>query len=146
MFEELTAFLPQLQDSDYGEWIIDKENDGTPEHPIQFPFVSYDHIVRDFMDAAYSFIDAHKEMGLTHYHDILSESDIEWGSESMKNADVTLLDGRTVMALIVGAIRADRFCEGALLGFFEDGSMSKWLSRLKAIDQEECPDRFGKRD
>lgn len=135
MFEELTAFLPKLQDKNYGEWIVDKENDGTPEHPIQFPFVAYNRIVEEFMDAAYAFIDAHKEMELTRYHDILSESGIEWGSESMKNADVSSLDGRTVMALIVGAIRADRFCEGALLGFFEDGSMAKWLSRLEEIDQ-----------
>ena len=135
MFEELTAFLPKLQDKNYGDWIVDKENDGTPEHPIQFPFVAYNRIVEDFLDAAYDFIDAHKEMELTHYHDILAESDIEWGSESMKNADVASLDGRTVMALIVGAIRADRFCEGALLGFFEDGSMAKWLSRLEEIDK-----------
>lgn len=96
MFEELTAFLPKLQDKNYGEWIVDKENDGTPEHPIQFPFVAYNRIVEDFMDAAYAFIDAHKEMELTRYHDILSESNIEWDSESMKNADVASLDGRTI--------------------------------------------------
>ena len=137
MFEELTAFLPKLQDKNYGEWIVGKENDGTPEHPIQFPFVAYNRIVEDFMDAAYAFIDAHKEMELTRYHDILSESNIEWDSESMKNADVASLDGRTIMALIVGAIRADRFCEGALLGFFEDGSMFKLLNRLKAIDEKQ---------
>lgn len=136
MFENLTSFLPKLQDGDYGEWIVDKENDGTPEHPIHFPFVAYDRIVTDFMDATYDFIDTHKKMELTRYHDILSESNIEWGSESMKHADVASLDGRTVMALIVGAIRADRFCEGALLGLFEDGSIAKWLSRLEEIDQE----------
>ena len=39
------------------------------------------------------------------------------------------------MALIIGAIRAERFCNGALLGFFKDGSITKWLSRLKEIDE-----------
>lgn len=38
------------------------------------------------------------------------------------------------MALIIGAIRAERFCNGALLGSFEDGSIRKWLERLKEID------------
>ena len=136
MFEKLTSFLPKLQDKEYGKWVIDKENDGTLEHPIHMPFVEYGSIVRDFTKAAYSFIDAHKEMGLTDYKSILSESNIEWGMDSMKNADVSSLDGRTVMALIVGAIRADRFCEGALLGFFEDGSIAKWLSRLEETDRE----------
>ena len=53
----------------------------------------------------------------------------------MKNADVSSLDGKTVVALLVGAIRAERFCDGALLDFFEDGSIVKWLSRLKEIDE-----------
>ena len=52
------------------------------------------------------------------------------------NADVSSLDDQIVMALIMGAIRADRFCEGALFGFFKDGSMKRWLLRLKEIDEE----------
>ena len=38
------------------------------------------------------------------------------------------------MALIVGAIRADRFCEGALLSFFNNGCIIKRLERLEIID------------
>jgi hypothetical protein len=34
----------------------------------------------------------------------------------------------------MGAIRAERFCDGALLGFFKDGYILKWLKRLKDID------------
>lgn len=55
----------------------------------------------------------------------------------MKCADVSSLDGRTVMALIIGTIRADRFCEGTLLTSFERWSIAKWLSRLKRIDEAE---------
>ena len=54
----------------------------------------------------------------------------------MRNADVSSLDGRTVMAMILGVIRADRFCEGALLAFLEDGIISKWLSRLYSLDTD----------
>lgn len=46
------------------------------------------------------------------------------------------LDGRTVMALLVRVIRAERFGEGAFLSFCESGSIAKWLQRLKEIDEE----------
>jgi hypothetical protein len=32
------------------------------------------------------------------------------------------LDAKTVLALLNGAIRADRFCEGALFGFMKSGA------------------------
>ena len=53
----------------------------------------------------------------------------------MSEADVSNADGKLVMALLVGALRADRFCEGALLGFLKDGSVARWLERLKEIDE-----------
>lgn len=55
----------------------------------------------------------------------------------MINADVSGLDERCVMALIMGAVRAERFCDGALLNFFNNGSIRKWLERLKKIDEGE---------
>ena len=53
----------------------------------------------------------------------------------MQKTDVSNIDGETVMALLMGAIRAERFCDGALLGFCKDGSIIKWLGRLKEIDE-----------
>ena len=135
MYESLTSLLPKLQGAEYGEWIIDRENDGSPEHPKQFPFVAYGRSVTDLENAIYRFIDEHKEMELTRYGDILEKADIQWDAQSMKQADVSTLDGRTVMALLVGAVRAERFCDGALLNFCEDGSVAKWLQRLKKIDE-----------
>ena len=40
------------------------------------------------------------------------------------------------MALLLEAVRAERFCDGALLGFFEDGSVKRWLLRLREIDDK----------
>ena len=134
MFESITSFLSKIQNADYGEWIIDRENDGTPEHPIQMPFVAYTYVVREFEDTVYRFIDEHKDMELNRYGDILSIAGIEWGTKSMEAANVASLDGKTVMAMIVGAIRAERFCDGALLGFFKSGCVVKWLLRLQEID------------
>lgn len=53
----------------------------------------------------------------------------------MKNADVSDLNAQCVLAFIKGAVRAERFCDGALLDFLKSGCMLKWLERLKAIDE-----------
>ena len=45
-----------------------------------------------------------------------------------------------ITALLMGAIRADRFSEGALLYFFETGTITKWLNRLKEIDEKKSLD------
>ena len=134
MYESLTSFLPRLQGAEFGEWIVDRENDGSPEHPKQFPFVAYGRAVTDLENAIYRFVDEHKEMKLTRYGNILGEAKIQWGADSMREANVSSLDEKTVMALLVGAIRAERFCDGALLRFCEDGYVAKWLQRLKEID------------
>lgn len=134
MYESLTTLIPVLATDNFGEWIIDKENDGTPEHPIQWPFVNYGDAVVNLEKEIYRFYDEHPDFGLKRYGDILNAGGIEWGMESMKRADVSSLDGKTVMALLLGAVRAERFCDGALLGFCEDGSVIKWLERLKELD------------
>jgi hypothetical protein len=135
MFEQIIEFLPKLKGKPFGEWIIDQENDGTPEHPIQLPFVSYSQIVHEFEEAVYRFVDEHREMQLTDYAGILRKANVQTGLDSLKDADVSDYDGTTVMALIVGAIRAERFCDGALLGCFESGCIQKWLERLVEIDK-----------
>jgi hypothetical protein len=73
-------------------------------------------------------------LAVTRYETILKKSGIDWSFKSMKDADVMTANGQTVMALLVGAIRADRFSEGTLLSFFENGSIRKWLIRLQEID------------
>ena len=52
------------------------------------------------------------------------------------NANVDELDGKTVVALILGTIRAERFSDGTLLEFCQNGCIAKWLSRLKEIDTQ----------
>ena len=133
-FENLIKYLPLLEDDNIGTWVIDRENDGRPEHPIQMPFVNYSEMVHDFIKDVYDFEEKNKDFELTRYGEILEKNGLEWGSKSMSEADVSSLDGQCIMALIMGAVRAERFCDGALLGFFKDGSIKKWLERLKKID------------
>lgn len=133
-FENLVKYLPLLEDDKIGTWFIDRENDGTPEHPIQMPFVNYSEMVHHFIDDVYDFNVHNKDFGLNHYYDILEKNGLEWGSKSMSEADVSSLDAQCIMALIIGAVRAERFCDGALLGFFKDGSIRRWLERLKELN------------
>lgn len=137
VYKSLTDFLPMLEEDKIGDWAIDRVNDGTPEHPIQMPFVNYSRLVREVEDAIYDFEQMHPEYGLNRYSSILKTNGIEWGMDSMSAKDVSVLDGKCIMAMLMGAVRAERFCDGALLGFFKKGCIKKWLERLKEIDELE---------
>ena len=76
-------------------------------------------------------MDDNKDMELNNYADILNRNGLEWGSKSMQGADVSSLNAQCVMALIMGAVRADRFCDGVLGDFFKIGCMLKWIQRLQ---------------
>ncbi len=132
-YEDLLGFIPILKNDDFGNWFIDQENDGTLEHPIQMPYVRYSECVRKLECAIYQFNDNNPEMDLNHYIDILKKNGIEWERESMEEADVSKMDAAAIMALLLGAVRAERFCDGALLGFLKSGAMLRWLEALKEI-------------
>lgn len=134
IFETLTILLKELDDNEYGDWIVDKEHKGTMDDPIQMPFVIYGQVVRKLEREIYAFDEGHPEMELRNYQEILEKNNIRWETRSMENADVNNLDGQCVMALLLGAVRAERFCDGALLGFCESGAVKKWLERLLELD------------
>lgn len=134
-YKKLTSYLPTLEADNFGKWIIDSDSKGTMTDPIQMPYVSYSRMVRSFIDDVYDFADEHQEYKLNAYQDILLENGIEWDSNSMNEKDVSSLDGKCIMALLMGAVRADRFSEGALLNFFQTGTIATWLNRLKEIDE-----------
>ncbi|UTV33641.1 DUF6508 domain-containing protein [Bacillus altitudinis] len=133
-FKILTNYIPMLQGDDIGEWVIDQENDGTAEHPIQMPFVNYSETVRRFIEDVYTFAEHHQEMELTRYREILKENGIEWGMNDMEDVDVSNLNSQCVLALIMGVLRAERFCEGVILDFFTNGTIVKWLERLERLE------------
>lgn len=137
MFESLTKHPPTVENAEgFGNWVVDRESKGTMNDPIKMPYANYGTTVADVEQAIYDFVDEHSEYELTHYHDILERNGLEWSSQAMSGADVSELDGQAVMALLLGAVRAERFCDGALLGFFGDGSMRRWLLRLREIDDK----------
>lgn len=88
----------------------------------------------ELIDAVYEFDEKNPEMGLHDYKEILEANGIAWDADSMEGADVSKLDAKAIFALLMGAIRADRFCDGALTSFLENGAILRWLERLKEID------------
>ena len=97
------------------------------------PYVSYSPLVHNFLKDVYDFHTSNPSFELTRYREIIEQNGLGWGN-SMKEADVSCLDAKCIMAMIMGITRADRFCEGVLLNSFKDGSIKKWLVRLKEID------------
>ncbi|MEK4048665.1 DUF6508 domain-containing protein [Bacillus sp. FSL K6-2839] len=133
-FDILTKYIPLLQEDHIGEWVIDQENDGTAEHPIQMPFVNYSETVRHLIEDVYTFAKQHQELQLTRYRENLKENGIEGGSNDMENVDISNLNAQCVLALMMGVVRAERFSEGAIFNFFKSGDIVKCLERLDCLE------------
>ncbi|WLP60479.1 DUF6508 domain-containing protein [Bacillus pumilus] len=133
-FDILTKYLPMLQEDPIGEWVVDQENDGTVEHPIQMPFVNYSETVRHLIEDIYTFAEQHEEMELIRYREILKENGIESGLNDMENVDISNLNAQCVLALMMEVVRAERFSEGVILNFFKSGAIVKWLERLERLE------------
>lgn len=73
MYESLTCLIPALQNGQAGEWIVDRKNDGTKEHPIQFPFVSYGDAACKLIEEIHRFAEKHPEFELNQYQTILEK-------------------------------------------------------------------------
>ena len=120
-----------LQDAPYGEWVFDRENDGTPKNPMHLPRVDYSREVRAFESAVSRFVHKHPGMGIPLRFCPIPDECCDASGEPI----LAKLDGSTVVSLIDEVIRSERFCDGAVLEAFRDGRMAKWLTRLREIDR-----------
>ena len=125
MYEALTKYIGQFDD--LGTWIIDRENDGSDERPIQMPYMSYSKAIMKFVSEMDSFM-------VYNYGEVLKRNGLHWGME-MGNADVSKFDAEDVLAVLAGAVRAESFCDGAFASFVRSGAIDRWLRRLKEIDE-----------
>ena len=69
-FKSLTKYIPLIEDDHIGRWHIDRENDGTPEHPIQFPFVVFSEMVNQFVDDVYAIVEGYPEWDNEESHEL----------------------------------------------------------------------------
>ncbi len=128
MYESLTRFIPRMEKDLYGAWAGGR--DGFP------PRVVYSWYVRALAEAVFCFADNPREGCAGDFHSELDRHRIDWSRKSMKNADISALEGKTVYALLRGAVRAEEECPGALLDFCMSGCITRWLRRLQEIDRE----------
>ena len=134
-YSALTKYINLLKNDNAGEWICDKENDGSSERPIHLPFVSYSIAVNNLADDIYKFAKESNEIVPSKYAEILQANGIEWGYDSMMKADASELDAQCILALLIASLRAERFCDGALLEFIKNGAVIRWLKRLQELDE-----------
>lgn len=134
-YSALTKYINLLKNDNAGEWICDKENDGSSERPIHVPFVSYSIAVNNLADDIYKFAKESNEIVPSKYAEILQANGIEWNYDSMIKADVSVLDAQCILALLIASLMAERFCDGALLEFIKNGAVIRWLKRLQELDE-----------
>lgn len=116
-FQKLTRHIPTLE---AGEFTMPADH------------VDYSQAVTAFIGDLHAICKALPECG--DFKAVLAANGIEWDLDSMLDADVSKADAKCVVALLLGAVRSERFCEGALLNFLESGTIAKWLKRLAELD------------
>lgn len=126
MYQVLTAYLSEIEKNTSGDWTVHSEE--------PMPYIAYIPLISDFEEEIYNFSENHPEYELGQYQDILRTNGISTGIKSIQNADVSQMDGKSIMALFVCAVRSERYIQGALLDLLESGAVKKWLLRLKEID------------
>ena len=97
-------------------------------------YFEYSEPVVNFLRDLHSFSDEHPDAQSGDFAETLAANGIDWELDSMTEADETNLDGECIVALLSGAIRGDRFCEGAFMNFLENGAAVRWLKRLVVLD------------
>lgn len=134
-YSVLTKHINLLENDNACKWSCDKENDGSPKRPMHLPFVVYSITVDKLTDDIYKFAKESDEIVLSKYADILNANGIKWGYDSMMKADASELDAQCILALLIASLRAERFCDGALLEFIKNGAVIRWLKRLQELDE-----------
>jgi hypothetical protein len=97
---------------------------------------------KTFYREFYMFVQSNPDYDLSKYQEILEKRGIKWTHEGMKATDYAPLDEEGLLALLVGAFRADHFAEGVLDEFVSEGYIEKWLGCLKCIDDERKPEEY----
>lgn len=133
MYEMLTAFIPALEEGSFGSCSV--KGRGTPEDPLVYRNVEYSRPVRELMDALFAFRDAHEEMRLDYYTEIADEIIAVCRSAGREAMDVSALDGRLIVGMLLFMISMTRFSEGAFIGFCRSGTVLRCLKRLQETDE-----------
>jgi len=130
----VTSYISVLETDNLGRW-APIQGEGTMAEPTQLPFVTYSEAVHQFIKDFYLFEEA-KAPYLHQYNQLLDSQGIKVISEFLTAERIETFDDETVMAVIMGIIRNDRFVEGMLRHFLKNGVIGLLLKRLVVFDEE----------
>ena len=111
-YSRLTRFIPVFEKSDNG----------------------YLGIVEFMDDLRAEYVDLGEEIAA--YRDVLEKYNVSYDSWGFLEMDVHEADGELVLAFIVRLYRIDHFSNGIFERRVADGTVVRWLKRLKEIDDE----------
>lgn len=126
-YERITKYLEILDTRTSGEWIEDTTSKGTKDDPIHLPWVSYSSEVDSFVQVFFD------EFADIDYWNNLEKRGL--ALDDLATLDISDFDGDGICTLITAVIRGDRFCEGILKEYIDNGVITRWLKRLLVIDE-----------
>lgn len=130
-FEQLTRFIEDFEEGDFCESPAGLTRNG--EGMCLRMDTIYTQPVDDFTKAIFEFAISHPEYAMTDYMATLEQRDL-WGKSADELPDPMTLDAETALAMLFAPTRAERFSDGALLGWLESGYMTALLERLRELD------------
>ena len=113
MFEELTKYIPDLENEDKAERAISK-----------------------IEDAVYGFAHNNPKYGLKYYRDTLKSRGVNLDKTKLSQVDASSVGWLGVMGLLVAAVYEERREIGTLKALYENGSLIQWLRLLEAHDEQ----------
>lgn len=132
-FDKIIALMEPLKKDTYGEWHGGLEEKKPDDTTFQLPFVAYTQTAHKLISEIQDFVDQNPDYELRRYEKVLKERNIEFSQEAFNKVDLGNLDAQGIMAMLVGLMRAERFCEGVFLDNLKNGFIIKCIQRLDEI-------------
>ena len=158
MYEAIIRLLPALKQNllpipENAE--LDER--GVPVEPL-ISDMRMNWFLNDLGHGLKQFEAANPEYDPKRYPERLEKAGVEMSGNSIRSADVSEMDGLTVLALLEGVFALDRtirdnnqrawkdpsvrrICEEPVVDIFQDHSIERWLKRLAEIDKDLSWDR-----
>ena len=76
----------------------------------------------------------HPELEMNRFIKTLEENDLEWSMNEMHAVDVSKLNLKAVLALLVGIFCSEKCIEESQYSFFQDKKIFQFIERLKILN------------
>lgn len=119
--------IPEVErTTDFGGWV---SGSGSMH-------VRYSKIIGQVIDSVYEIIEKDPDFQDLpfRYTQVLRANNIAWSDKGMKDADVSKRDAMCILSLFIGITCAERFSDGTIGRFFQNGTALRWLKRLDELD------------